>query len=141
MLNRPLRLGVRHRAFVIGWWERLVPVTVGLFVAGLCVACHGLCRRTNGSIITTARQAELHRISRRKAPIARPNCSRLLPMRTGLQRKGRRMIPRKPQSVQSLPDLACPASFRPFLPRPTLHKSADAKKQNFAKGTAGKHAS
>ena len=37
MLNRPLRLGVRHRAFVIGWWERLVPVTVGLFVAGLTV--------------------------------------------------------------------------------------------------------
>jgi hypothetical protein len=35
MLNRPLRLGIRHRALVINFWQRLTPVAFGLLMGGL----------------------------------------------------------------------------------------------------------
>jgi hypothetical protein len=35
MLNRPLRLGIRHRELVIGWRQRFERVTFGLFITGL----------------------------------------------------------------------------------------------------------
>lgn len=35
MLNRPLRLGIRHRELVISWWQVLGPVTFGAFMTGL----------------------------------------------------------------------------------------------------------
>jgi hypothetical protein len=35
MLNRPLRLGIRHRAVVINFWQRLTPVAFGLLTGGL----------------------------------------------------------------------------------------------------------
>ncbi len=38
MLNKPLRLGVRHRALVIGFWQRLTPTALSLFMAGLIVS-------------------------------------------------------------------------------------------------------
>jgi hypothetical protein len=35
MLNRPLRLGIRHREFLISWSQGLDRVAFGLFMTGL----------------------------------------------------------------------------------------------------------
>jgi hypothetical protein len=35
MLNRPLRLGIHHREFLISWSQGLERVTFGLFMTGL----------------------------------------------------------------------------------------------------------
>ena len=35
MLNRPLRLGIHHREFLIGWSPGLERVAFGLFMTGL----------------------------------------------------------------------------------------------------------
>ena len=43
MLNRPLSLGVRHRALIIDCWERLGSVTFGLFMVGIILLLISLC--------------------------------------------------------------------------------------------------
>jgi hypothetical protein len=35
MLNRPLRLGIRHRALVLDFWHRLTPLAFALLIGGL----------------------------------------------------------------------------------------------------------
>jgi hypothetical protein len=35
MLNRPLRLGIRHRTIVVNWWQGFERVAFGVFMTGL----------------------------------------------------------------------------------------------------------